>query len=446
MVSPRVGRRTQPLLTPSLVLCYAICLHLAYGQLVAPLFTYLGFGYQTPVWGLYGVALVGVAALSAALPSRLQRPSDFVIWILFLITVVPVMLVPHYTGVVSPATSMAISFWVGSSFGLTLLIVRFASVHPGATALSLRLPPALFWAGWLAFALATVGLLAAVTGVRPLVAGLGAAYEIRDVYRVRLGGFPLLPYMLSAQAYILNPLLLVHGVRTRRWFTVVAVTGLQYYLYTQTGFKTYLLSVPLLLAVAVVIHPRVRTAILPVGLVAGITGAAVLDVLARSILFTSLFTRRFLSVPGVLMAEYVDFFNNHVLAKLSHSVLEGWFSYPYDLPIPYLIGRYMLVVRSNAANANLYADAFANFGWVGVLVVGVLLGFVLVLADRAAHGLPIAVSAVVLTMPCIALANSALLTVLVTHGLGLGIVALALAPKGSWQPPSPKPRRRNLLG
>lgn len=66
------------------------------------------------------------------------------------------------------------------------------------------------------------------------------------------------------------------------------------------------------------------------------------------------------------------------------------------------------------------------------------LGIYLRFLDRAAHGLPVAVSGLILI---ITLSNTSVLTAMLTHGLVAAVVILAVAPRNGW---GRKPRREVL--
>jgi len=83
------------------------------------------------------------------------------------------------------------------------------------------------------------------------------------------------------------------------------------------------------------------------------------------------------------------------------------------------------------ANANLFAAAYSKFGWGGIPVFGVLLGAVLWLADQATRGKDRMIALAIFAMPAVAVTNSELLTTLLGHGLGLGLVLAWLWPDPS---------------
>lgn len=105
-------------------------------------------------------------------------------------------------------------------------------------------------------------------------------------------------------------------------------------------------------------------------------------------------------------------------------------NYPYDLKPPFLIGQVYYGNPEMSANANLWADAYANFGLVGVFVFTGILAAVLHFADSAARGLPAGLALAALAQSAFSVSNTAMLTVLLTHGMLLAVAVVYLMPAG----------------
>ena len=80
------------------------------------------------------------------------------------------------------------------------------------------------------------------------------------------------------------------------------------------------------------------------------------------------------------------------------------------------------------SNANLWADAYANFGYVGIFLFSVLLAIVLWLYDSLASRCDRRLAALAIGLPAFALANTGLLTALLTNGIGLAMLLVYLMP------------------
>jgi hypothetical protein len=173
-------------------------------------------------------------------------------------------------------------------------------------------------------------------------------------------------------------------------------------------------------------------------------GAALVDFIQHGVIWTSYLSRRFILTPGMMLALYVAFFDDHPKALLGYSVLSPWVEYEYQASPAKVVGEW---VGSGASmNANLFADGFANFGWFGMFGAAVVLLVYLRVLDRVCHGLPVAVSALVMVMPAITISNSSILTAMLSHGLVVAVALLALAPRVDWgkSPTSALPQKFSL--
>jgi hypothetical protein len=81
------------------------------------------------------------------------------------------------------------------------------------------------------------------------------------------------------------------------------------------------------------------------------------------------------------------------------------------------------------ANNGIYADAYMNFGFIGLFFWGILLTIILKLIDSLSRYKDLRITVATIAMPVIFLTNSALLTCLSTHGLLLALILLYLLPK-----------------
>jgi len=447
-------------LTVLVTAAYALSLHWVYLHLVTEPFAYAGFTYRAATLQTT-LATAGTTCLVAlTLPPRPSRVSHVVLLVLFVVAVAPAMLMVAYTGYVRGADAVLATLAVGAGFavatlGMSLLDGRAARVAEDArsptgraaspttsptTRRRLR-PGTLAWVVCGVHSALTYGLMAATTGLSLHLVALDDVYDVRAAYKEEvLAGSGALGYLLSGQANVVNTLVIARGLSRRNVpLVVLGVLG-QLVLYSGTGFKTILFSFPAVLAVALATGLlRRRTAAVraawlaaPVALMAA---AAAADDLQGGLVWTSLFTRRFLITPGVLTSVYVDFFGDNPPAMLGQSVLRWWVDYPYDRSIPLEVGQYLQPGGALAANANLFADGFANFGVLGVVGTGVALLLFLRVVDHVSRGLPLAVGAMVMVMPSITLSNTSLPTAMLSHGLVIGALVLALAPRTGWGPP-----------
>ncbi|GAA3340794.1 hypothetical protein GCM10017714_22070 [Curtobacterium pusillum] len=413
-------------------------------HLVAPLFSYSGFTYVPADPQSILLAVLMTTGVALSLPGRITRPSHVVLWTLFVVCVSPTMLMSVSTGYLDARTALLLTAAVGSSFALVCLGVPRSAVRTPKSAdasdtLTLgrftvtRSP--LTWTVCTVYSLLTYGIMAATVGVHVRFLALDDIYDVRADYTADVGTGGTLGYLLTGQAYVVNPLILARGLfRRRPSLIVLAIVG-QFLLYSSTGFKAVLFSFIAVLGMAVLFRGRAVRSSLPF-LIAPLTimvVSAAADELQGGITWTSVFTRRFMLTPGLLTSVYTDYFSQNPVAMYGYSFLDTWVDYPYDLPPPKRIADYLMPGSTGYANANLFADGFANFGWIGIFVAAGALFVWLRCVDIATRGLPMRVAAMALVMPSIMLSNTSIFTAMLSHGLLLGTLVLLIAPRTGWE-------------
>ena len=438
----------------TLVAALALTMNWISANLVAPLFSYLGYVYVAASPASLSAAIAMTAVVALILPQRITRPSHVALWTLFVVCVSPTMLMSISTGYLPTETALLLTASVGTAFALVCLgIPRTAMPTPTASAAQdvLRVGSftvtrsVLTWTVLSVYSALTYGLMAATVGIHVRFLALDDIYDVRADYTADVGTGGALGYLLTGQAYAVNPLLLARGLfRRRPSLIVLAIVG-QFLLYSSTGFKAVLFSFVAVLAMAVLFRGKVRSA-LPflIAPLAIMTVSAAADQLQGGITWTSVFTRRFMLTPGLLSSVYTDYFSHNPVAMYGYSFLGTWFDYPYDVPPPKRISNYLVPGSTGYANANLFADGFANFGWAGIFVAAATLFVWLRGVDIASRGLPIRVAAMALVMPSITLSNTSIFTAMLSHGLLVGMLILFIAPRTGWEPRQREGRQHEL--
>ena len=257
---------------------------------------------------------------------------------------------------------------------------------------------------------------------------LGAVYEVREEFLERLG--PLIGYLVPWQGFVLNPALLVVGLRRRSAFLVLLGLVLQALLFGMTGYRAFLLNPALLVVFYLIGRRRQLTAIALAGMLAVIGIALALYAWLDEPIIPLLLVDRVIVIPAEIHYWYYDFFGVHGQAalQLSQSIFAPLSTAHYATPIAEVIG-WTYMGRDASANVGLFGDAFANFGLSGVAIFALLFALLLKVVDSAGRGVDPRVAAALLAMPALQLVNSGLLTTLLTGGLALAILVLwALAP------------------
>jgi hypothetical protein len=413
------------------VILYAETLEKIYSSLVAPQFAYIGYYYSPAAWYVSGSATLATVVVALLLPRRLARVSHVVMWVLFAVCVAPAMLMTTYTGYLNPVEALTVTSTIGLSFAVVALLARAPAPPIDESRGGVR--PTVSWSIVAGYSGVTYALMAATLGLSLHFVSFSDAYDVRGDFKTDLAGSGLLSYMIGPQANIVNPYLIARGITSKRcWLVALGVLG-QLLIYSASGLKTVIFATPAVILMLFLFRHGRRASPLPFifGPVALMAVSAGADVAQGGSTWTSLFARRFLLTPGLLTSVYARYFSDNPQAHLGTSVLRWWVHDDHGAPPPLIVGQYLRPGANLAANANIFADGFANFGLAGILGVGVLLAVVLRILDRASAGLPLSIAAMVMVMPSITLSNTAILTALLSHGVAAGIALLAVAPRRS---------------
>jgi hypothetical protein len=397
----------------------------SYAATISPRFAYEGYVRNpVPLW-MHGVAWLCAITPSLWMPIGLTRPSQTIHWFLYALVLIPGVIIPEYILTTGTGSVLALSMTLYVSFVSLGLCYRLPPFRPARA----RIPRYVFWIGLGCLAMALALPVVRLFGIHLKLPGLADVYSVRAEYKLAVAG-GLVAYCVSWLGRVTNPLLMAEGFAHRN--PLLATLGIvgQLYLFGVTGQKGILFSAALVAGMVLVVGIGRRWFGLCVvgGLVAVILGSALADAVTHTLLFTSLFVRRVVVTPGLLTGLYFDYFRSHPPALLGHSVLSALSDYPYPLAPPRVIGAVYFFSFTNAS-ANVWADAYANFRFGGMLGFTVILGIVLWAFDGAARGRDLRVTAALAAGFGLSLSNSALLTTVVTHGILLAIVVLLLFPR-----------------
>jgi hypothetical protein len=415
-------------------LAYVGVLHYVFENEIAPYFAYLQYAYRSPDPLGYTFAICLVVAVALALPRRITQPSHFIVWVLFIVAVVPAIVIPQITPALTKPKALELAVWVAVSYLLVALFGTCRVLRGFVPRRPLRGPT--FWFFLVVLYAVLNGYVLATIGLQLTLPSLEDVYGVRGEFANEEQVFGPLLYVVPLLANVVNPVVMARGLWTRQWVWFVAGVLGQLFVFSLSGNKSAVLSPVALLAAYLLFRSRrspTGTACLLAAPVVALAMLA-LDRLTGSVNgdWVSLIVRRFLVTPGLLTAGYVQVFDDIEKARLAHSIF-GWFlHYPYAEEPPTLVGAAFFGDPQVHANANLLADGYANFGYLGMVVACLVLVVLLWTIDDAAVGLPLGFAAMVFLMPALALADSGILTTMLTHGFLATVLLCAVAPRTGW--------------
>lgn len=408
------------------VLGYLKVLHWSYTRLVSPGFGYLGYVYAPPLSYLY---LAFVMALLPAfwMPMELKRPSQVAYWILYITVYIPSTVIPFCTVAMNPDELLLLDAVLLFCFGVlgavyNLRLGQFTSPP---------IRPTAFWLVLGGVIVLAYGYILSIFGMRSNVVSLLDVYDVRLEYKEIVGeSGRLVDYLVGWLNNAVNPLLIAYGMVRKRVLPIVAGLGGQYVIYSITGYKSAFFSGFFLIGLLILMRGSLRRfgVRLMVYTTVLVLAGSLWDLWSGSLGFTSLITRRTLVTPGLLTGYYYEFFSHNPLALLGDSLFSSFVLYQYPFSIPTLIGYSYYGDPNTHANANLWANAFANFGFAGMIGYSVILAGIFWVYDSIAAKRSFRISSLLLGIPAITLSNSALFTSLLTHGIALLVILLYIMP------------------
>lgn len=404
---------------------YVAVFVLVYERVIVPVWGYEGFQSKTTLtraaaaWVLAGLP-------SLWMPNKLERPSQVVYWILYLLVLVPACLVPIYSLDDQSHGPLLLATCLVCVFGLTGLVYRLPllplrRMHLKSYELSVIL---------VLSSIAFYSLIVASFGVRFHFVSFEDIYSVRAQFTNTLDRAPALTaYAIDWQAWVINPFMMALGLRSRRMSWVLAGAAGQFAIYSITAFRSMFFSAGFLLYLLWLTRStKTFGASLAATWTAIFAGTGALQLFGYGLVPESLVGVRMTALPGLLTGYYYEFFSSHPQVHLGHSIFRSFVTYPYALEPPYLIGYTYFHNLTEDANANIWADAYANFGYAGIVCFTFLFAIVLWLYDSVAVGRDIRLAALVIGLPALALANGGLLTSLLTNGTGFAMLLVYLAP------------------
>ncbi|KYZ76423.1 hypothetical protein AXX12_08290 [Anaerosporomusa subterranea] len=268
-----------------------------------------------------------------------------------------------------------------------------------------------------------------------VITGSFNLFDLTKVYDVRMAyknlQLPFVRYILNWTALVIIPLLVSYFLTKNRLFYCLLMLGMQFLLFSATGNKSYLMSIFFVLAARKIVEHKRSIVYLSNSLSAILIASILSFYLFDDEWLSYLLSNRPFILPAKISFEYYQFFSQEQLVFLSHSIFSSFVNYPYSLEPMYLLGQIFYNNERVAANTGMVADAYMNFGFLGVLLVLVLFFFVLTLIQVliSQKDMKIAIGAILL--PIFFLFEAPFLTAFLTGGLGFAILILFLLPNRS---------------
>lgn len=245
---------------------------------------------------------------------------------------------------------------------------------------------------------------------------------LKDIYEVRAisskSSNIFTGYFYSWLSHVVLPFLMVYGyVYKKKIFIIIGIIA-TLYLFLIAAHKSVFFGLLALLYLNLFDGYYKKIYGLLLAAIVVILFGFIANMLYDNIMPSSMFLRRVFFLPALLNQYYFDFFaDNHLY--LSHSIFKYFVDYPYPHLPSHMIGLKYFNNVDMGANNGIISDGFMNFGYVGIIVNIAIIAFIISLLK--------AIRINELLFPIVflfifSLNSSALLTVLLTHGLLLFLI------------------------
>lgn len=414
----------------SLLLVALFCAGLVYVYIswLAPNYYYMGFplyeGSRSVLW----LAVLLLIFSASLLPLQLKRFSDYFLWMVFYFIYAPSLLFIPLQGLL-PDDGLLLVCALGISFNVMRLLARYR-VRLKAIKASRSTLTVVFFGTYVTLN----AYVLSVYGGSLHLADFANVYDQRSLAGDLSVG-SLVGYATGMLSGAFNPLLMAVGLVERRWRWFLLGAAGQIFMYSTFALKSILLTTLLTpLFYYFLVRRRCITSMRLGLLVAGscIVPLALIPLLSTTAggipeLVVSLIFMRTYGLAGALTGVYADFFSSHPLTYFSHiNIVSSFIKYPYDQSVGEEVGL-ALVGSPLDANANFWAtDGIAALGDVGVVLVGVVVGTFLMLANSMLIPRQRRVAFLGFIPFIMTISNTSIFTSLLSDGGGLLLVMVYL--------------------
>ena len=400
------------------VAVYVAVLLWAYATVISPVFAYNGYNLSWPQPLEFATILALTIAPTAFLPTKLSRPSILIAWWMYVTVYIPSILVPVLSLSMSPAQLMPLQT------SLLLAMIGLVAVSRANTLIlpRVRVAPIVFWtvvlllwSGGFVFVAAHFSLSALLVNLASLFLG-GSEYTIRTEFFEQLSqSGRILGYVTGQIGEAIDPFFIAYGLAYRRWPLLILGAVGQLMMFAVAGEKSILFST-LFLVLMYFMWEKFRKHFgiaLVTTLTTVIVLSAIVDTGAEGIFASSVTTRRTLIDPGLLTGFYHEHYSETARAGIGYHFFQPGTA---SLAPSYEIGLVYFGDEHIDANANLWAEGYADFGYAGIGLFTLVLGGMMWMYDSVAARTHSELAVLVIAMQAFSFSNSAPLTTLITHG------------------------------
>lgn len=400
-------------------LIYRSLLDLVFWFYLDPKYAYMGFELNQSIVS-YLVSYLGLFSIFYLVPKFKSKPSSIIYQFFFLMVYVPFT---SYYGM----TSSDILWFVLFTLFWALVGTIIHVIKPPEIKKTIKTSKRLLFYISIIFCFIVFGLILYFGNIH-FNLDLLKVYELRALKP--MGDVPFGGYLITWCAKIVLPFLILFSwiyFKGVLRYTSLFFILLLFILFTLTGMKVYLFSIPAILSIYVLLKTKNFLFYFQLALISFVFLGLILFLAFEQDLVASLLVRRTLFIPAQLSFYYYDFFNGEPIL-LSNSIFESLVQYPYELDPSHMIAKEYFNKPEMSANNGIIADGFMHFGVIGILIWSFLFSALLKLFDGISANKNQQFIIPILVIALKSMSDSALLTSMLTHGIIILIILVYLLP------------------
>lgn len=402
-----------------LILLFKVILDFTFVDAVSPLFSYAGLTTDINYYKVAGSYIV-LLALTLVLPKRYTKPSDFALIILFIFIIIPILSLWGFQDKSSTFVALATG-----SFGLLALAMRIRII-PNITLPDIANGKIIYLFASTLLIMFVFGELFVRGGLNNLNLNFRMIYDLRSSFKEHLGsGFWAYIYICGGKSILV--VFIAWTLWHKRWKFASVAIALEVLLFAISTHKEFVFYPVMIIFVYGCdrLHLKLLDAFV-VSLCGLLIGSIIIGAMTGDYLALSVFANRSFFEIGYNHYSYYSFFQHNPFVLWSNSFLSSFITYPYNQPIPLIIGyhRYSTTV-SAYENAGYIASGYMQCGAIGIFLYTALVAAILKLFDWLARNrLQVGLATAVTAVSIYQLVNIDVLTSLLTGGVALNLVAL----------------------
>lgn len=276
---------------------------------------------------------------------------------------------------------------------------------------------------FLFYILVTIYLILKRGGIDSRSFNFDSIYELRAENEIS----GMLGYLMNWSTKVFFPFYFLYFSYIKRKELLFLTVVLQVLMFLSFGNKAFLFSIGVVILTTYLMKrgdyiKGIVISMITINLVAFLLFLSNFsDALYRAIPYRMIF------IPSQIQFQYYNYFSEREKVLFSEGFIGKIFSIdnPYFEPIPILINRFYLG-KEAYANTGIFADAFANGGFLAMIMISLILGLVLLLVDSISTKLPLYFVVGSSSYIMFVLNDTGLQTTLFTGGLILLIILLML--------------------